>query len=1105
MGCLNRAARGLTLASVLSFPVVAPAQTSVTTYHNDNLRSGANTQETTLTPANVNSANFGKLFTVPVDGYVYAQPLVVANVAIKGGIHNVLYIATEHDSLYAIDADNGSIYWQVNMIPVGATTVTTTNAVKCGDLSPESGISGTPAIDTTTGTIYLVTASTSTSTAAVSQYVHALDIETGAEKFNGPTLIQASAPGAAADGNGSTVSFSPLMENQRAGLLLENGHVIVGFASHCDRDPWHGWTLSYNASTLVFEGAFNPSSGGVGNGVWMSGSGPAADASGNVYVVTGNGTWNPATGDYGDSIVKLGPPSGGALPVLDYFTPWNQGTLSNEDYDVASGGVMLLPPLASGKQLMTQMGKEGKAYLVDSSNLGKNCTKLASPCSGSDTQIPQEISNATVGVWGAPAYWNGSVYWGAASGDTGAWDYIKAFSFNANGSGKLSTTPTTHTSFQIGYTGATPSLSANGNTAGILWALDNSRYAHTCSAGVNCQILYAFDASNLATMLYSSSQAANFRDVPGSAVKFATPTVANGKVYVGSDGAVNAYGLLGSFTPTAPTPTFSPTSGSFTGSLTVSISDSLSSAVIHYTTNGATANASSPVYSKPFTISATTTVQTMAVASGYLNSNVTSATYTLTQTSGGGGGSGGTGSPVDVTLGNSDDVYAIFTNNTPITNGGMDTAGYAYSSNLLGSTLTWNGTTFNLGSPGLASAAANATVALPAGSYGTLELLGAAVQGNHVKQVFVVNYSDGTSDSFTQSMSDWTSPQKYPGESIAKTMSYRIRNTGTALSSPTYIYGYSFTLNSAKTVSSIKLPANRDIVILAMALLPAGGGSTPPPPPPPPPNPAPTPAFNPSGGSFTTSTSVSLSDSLAAAVIHYTTDGSTPGASSAVYSSALQLTQTTTIKAIAVASGFANSAVASATYTLSTTTGGGGGSGGSTVNVSFGSASNVYAIFNNGQAVTNGGMDTQSYAYSGNLIGSSITWSGTTFKLGAPGAPDALGGGSFALPSGSFSTLQILGAAVQGNHVKQVFVVTYTDGTTDSFSQSMSDWTSPQKYPGEATAMTMPYRVRLQGQTLNGPVYVYGYSFPINPAKTVASVTPPNNRDIVLLSAALVP
>ena len=602
---------------------VLQAQVNVTTYHNDNARTGQNTQETILTTANVNSSQFGKLFSVTVDGWVYAQPLYLSNVTISGGTHNVLYVATEHDSLYAIDANSGTIYWQISLIPSGGSTVNSSTDLGCGDLVPEVGITGTPVIDPTTGTIYLV--AKSKVNGSLVQYLHAIDVGTSAEKFGGPALIQATVPGTASDGNGTTVSFNPHFENQRAGLLLENGHVVIGWSAHCDISPWHGWIMSYSASTLAQEAAFNTSADGSANGVWMSGGGLAADANGNIFFATGNGTWNGTT-DYGDSIVKLGPPSGGSFPVLDYFTPYNQSSLAGGDTDVASGGLVLLPNLSSGQQLLTQMGKEGKMYVIDRNNMGKYCVNDNPPCNGSDPNIVQEIPGATAGVWGTPAYWNGSVYWGGGS-DGGGPDNLKAFSFNANNSGLISTSPTSESAKAFSFAAPSPIISANGNTNGILWGLDDSAFGSTCSGGSNCQVLYAYDATNLANMLYNSSQAANNRDVPGGAVKFATPIVANGKVYVGSQLKVSAYGAI-SATPTAATPTFSPAPGAYNPGQVVTLSDTTTGAVIHCTTDGSAPTASSPVCTI-LTLNTTTTIKAIAVAAGYNNSAIASGTYTI--------------------------------------------------------------------------------------------------------------------------------------------------------------------------------------------------------------------------------------------------------------------------------------------------------------------------------------------------------------------------------------------------------------------------------------------------------------------------------------------
>ncbi len=513
------------------------SQINVTTFHYDNARTGQNTQETVLTPANVNVNQFGKLFTISVDGYVYAQPLYMAGVQnIAGGTHNVLYIATEHDSVFAIDADSGAILWQTSFInpSSGITTVPNTVVPSCTAIVPEIGITSTPVIDPSTGTLYLVA-----KTKENGQYVqrlHALAVTSGAEKFGGPVVITATVNGTG-DG-GETVTFNPLQHLNRPALLLANGQVTIAWASNCDVSPYHGWVMSYNASTLAQEGVFNSSPNGAESGVWMSGDGVAADANGNYYFATGNGSYSGSTSNnYGDSIVQLGPASNGTFPVVDWFTPWNQNVLSGEDSDLGSAGLLLLPDLPAGsphQQLLVQMGKEGTIYLVDRNGMGRFC----SSCVNVDTQIVQEISNASVGVWGSPAYWNGNVYW-ASNNDTGTASNLMAFSFNAGNSGLLSTAPTSQSSSVFGIGTGTPVVSANGNSDGIVWLLGNASSGAKC-----CQVLYAFDATNLSTLLYRSSQAAGNRDVPGGAIKFTAPVIANGKVYVGSQLQVSAYGLI---------------------------------------------------------------------------------------------------------------------------------------------------------------------------------------------------------------------------------------------------------------------------------------------------------------------------------------------------------------------------------------------------------------------------------------------------------------------------------------------------------------------------------------------------------------------------------
>ncbi len=592
------------------------AQLNVTTYKYNNARDGQNTQETILTPALVNYHQFGKLFTATLDGYVYAQPLFLAGQNIAGGTHNVLYVATEHDSLFALDADTGAVLWQKSFIdPADGITTVSSGDVSCGDLVPEIGITSTPVIDPTSGTIYTV--AKTKENGVFFQRIHALDVITGVEKFGGPVTVAATVPGTGQ--GGSTVSFDPLRNHNRPGLLLENGHVVIAWASHCDNTPYDGWVMSYNAATLAQEAVLNTAPNGGLAGIWMSGDGAASDSSGNIFLATGNGSYDGQTyNDYGDSILRLTGPTNGALSVADWFTPWNQGSLSNGDVDVGSGGLVLLPDLPPGSQylhLLTQMGKEGKIYLINRDNMGRYC----SSCNGVDTNIVQEIPGASTGIWGSPAFWNNNIYWSSGN-DDGPSDNLLAFSFNANNSGLISTSPTSKSTMSFSYSTGAPVVSANGASNGIVWLLDNHTYNSGC-----CQVLYAFDATNLANMLYNSNQAPANRDVPGDAVKFTAPMVVNGKVYVGSQGQVSAFGII-SNTPTVATPTFSPAPGSYSGSVVVTLSDTTNGAVIHCTTDGTTPTSSSPVCST-LTLTTTTTIEAIAVATGYNNSAVAVGTY----------------------------------------------------------------------------------------------------------------------------------------------------------------------------------------------------------------------------------------------------------------------------------------------------------------------------------------------------------------------------------------------------------------------------------------------------------------------------------------------
>jgi len=525
----------------------------VLTYHNDVSRLGVNAQEHALTKSNVTTATFGKLFSCTVDAAVYAQPLWVANLAIGGGAHNVIFAATQHDTVYAFDADASpcTTYWQTGMNKVnslmlpGETWVTSADESGCPLITPDIGILGTPVIDLATATLYLVTSSKATSSATFHQRLHALDLSTGNEKFGGPTEIQAAVSGTGVGSSTGQVHFDPMLNAQRPALLFQAGHIFISWASYCDFGPYHGWLMAYNAASLKQEAVFNVSPNASAGGIWMSGNGPAADASGNIYLDTGNGTWN-GTDAFGDSILKFSAltATSPSLTVADYFTPREQASLDTNDEDLGSGGVLLLPDSAGvfgHPHLLVQAGKSGTVYLVDRDNMGHFC----SSCTTTDTQIVQELSRALTGLWASPTYWNGSLYFGETD-QTANLKFLQAFSVGPTGPNFISTSPTSTTAntFTYTYPGPTSSISTDGSANTILWAIDSSAFGTTegITRAARPAILHALDASNLARELWNSSQAPGNRDVAGYAVKFTVPTVANGKVYVGTRGNDNTLG-----------------------------------------------------------------------------------------------------------------------------------------------------------------------------------------------------------------------------------------------------------------------------------------------------------------------------------------------------------------------------------------------------------------------------------------------------------------------------------------------------------------------------------------------------------------------------------
>lgn len=517
------------------------AQTNVLTWHNDNARSGQNLAETTLTPANVNASAFGRLFTLGVDGKVDAQPLYASSLAIpaRQRLYNVLYVVTEHDSVYAFDADSGALLWQQSLLGAGETT---SDDRGCGQVTPEIGITATPAIDLHQGphgAIYVV--AMSKGNGAYHHRLHALDLATGAEQSGGPVEVQATFAGSGAEGSANLQTFDPAQHKERSGLLIVNGVVYTSWSSHCDASPYTGWVMGYSESTLAQVSVLNLTPNGNDGGIWMAGAGPAADSSGTLYLLTGNGTFEtaldangfPSRQDYGNAFVKIrGAVAGAAgMAVLDYFTMSNTSAESASDEDLGSGGMILLPSLSDSqghpRNLAVGAGKDGTIYIVDRGNLGKY--------NAAGNAIYQQLPGALSSVFSTPAWFNGRLYYGAWG------DPLRAFEYT---NGAFLAAAVSQTSISFGYPGTTPSISANGTQNAILWAAENAGTA----------VLHAYDAADLSHELYNSNQAAHGRDHFGAGNKFIVPTVVNGKVYVGTTDGVGVFGLLCNAAPVQGAP-----------------------------------------------------------------------------------------------------------------------------------------------------------------------------------------------------------------------------------------------------------------------------------------------------------------------------------------------------------------------------------------------------------------------------------------------------------------------------------------------------------------------------------------------------------------------
>jgi hypothetical protein len=537
----------ITATSIADHTQSATASIGVTdlqgvySYHNDLARDGANLQEYALTTSNVATATFSKLFSCTADGAIYTQPLWVANLTISGVKHNVVFVATEHDSLFAFDADSKPCVqlWTVSLIDTnhGATSGEVTvpsgpTGFKVGsghgDIQPEVGVTGTPVIDPSTNTLYVVSKSMNSAGTSFFQRLHAIDITSGNEKFEGPANITSSITFPGTGDGGSTVIFNALQENQRSGLALVNGVVYVVWASHEDVAPYYGWVIGFNASTLAVTNILNVSPNVQYGGIWMGGGAPAADANSNLYLITGNAAFDATNGsgptnDYGDSFLQLS----SGLGVTSYFAPSDQATDDADDHDFGAGGAAVVLNLPSGtlKHLVIGGGKDGTLYLLNGDSMG-----------GLGDSNSRQNFNIGHGDFSTGAFWNNNFY---IAGINGA---LVSYSFNTS-TNLFNTSIASQSSTSYGFPGATPSVSSTGSSNAIVWALNNSSYCTTQSKSCGPAVLHAYDATTLTSDLWNSTLVTT--DAAGNAVKFNVPTVANGKVYVGTRGN-NTGGAFGS-------------------------------------------------------------------------------------------------------------------------------------------------------------------------------------------------------------------------------------------------------------------------------------------------------------------------------------------------------------------------------------------------------------------------------------------------------------------------------------------------------------------------------------------------------------------------------
>jgi hypothetical protein len=982
---LNRNSHLRHLTALVLFGLFASlfafSQVSVLTRSYDNQRTGANTSEAVLTASNVNASQFGKLFQLQVDDQVYAGMLYVPGLTVNGATHNVIYVATVNNTVYAFDADSvGAPLWQRNFNNGGRPTMHTEVGSNCKpylDFSGNIGIVGTPVIDASSNTMYFITRIVQGGSTV--QTLRAIDIATGGDRAsNAEKVIQAS-------------GFDPVVENQRVSLALSQGVLYLGWAAFCDTGPYHGWLMAYDTASLSQLGTFNTTPSGIEAGIWMSGFAPAFDASGNLYFSTGNGTFD-GTNNFGESLLKLAPQT---LSRLDFFTPSNWNTLNGGDTDFGSGGVILLP----GTNVAVTGGKEGKIFALDISNLGGVAT--------GDTQILQSFLavDPTVVTNNSHHIHNGLVVWKSPQGInlyvSGEDDFVRAYRFNSSAqifgtpsfatgsfvpSTQLFRTPSFATGTFLppaGMPGSMMSLSANGSqsSTGILWSA--TPRLGNANQKVVPGVLTAYNAETLATLWNSGM-------TPGDDIfnfsKGSPPVVANGKVYVASfSNVVSVYGL------TIPAP----------------VSQNLA---LNKAATGSTSCNSGQTPDKAF--------------NGSYSGGTTDEWCSLVKPS-----------FLQVDLGAN---FAV--NQFVVLHAGAGGEGGAANAH--------NEPHFDLN-----TSAYNIQVSTDGTNFTTV-----ASTNNNIQSISTHNIAPAVARFVRLNI---TTPTRTT-DTTSRIYELEVFGPPDASSAPDYLLSASpASLSIAQgasgnsTITAGSLNDFNSAVSLSASGLPSGV----------------TASFNPTDTSTTSSLAFSAASTAAT--------GTFPVIVTGVSGS---LTHTATI---------------SLTITSAIPT---------PVQVNLSSVFNISTgIANDGQSFTGGGLDGRGFAYSGKLLGTTQSFSGVQFNLGPAAALDAVDNKVVPLPAGQFSSLKMLATGVNGRQSSQTLVVTYTDGTQSTFTQSFSDWGKPQNLSGESKAVTMAYRDRSNGGRDNHTFQLYGYSLAIDKNRTVSSITLPNNRNVVVLAITLAP